>query len=271
MKILSSLFFLLLACSKGAPVEGTIPASKPVVSREPANAEQRAMNDSLHKIMLTAFVQKKEDSYDHAIKNIHRVRESIRKKYEGRNVAIDSLDMEIARQAVTKGLLEGIFPHWYGTAWDFNGYTDRPGKGAVACGYFVSTTLKHCGFDINRFTLAQQGPYHEALTLSLADTMDAIVKPEEGMGKYFNDHGMTDGLYFAGLDMHVGYLYRKAPDLFFIHSNYTDSLTVVVEVADSSKAFNNSGQYYITPITSNDALIRKWILNEAIRVIRPQE
>jgi hypothetical protein len=257
--------FTMFACSKAAPVDVA------VMSAEPATTVQPIVNDSLFRKVLAGFTAKKEGSYDRGRQEILSVRESIQRRYQGANVIIDSVDMERARQAVTLGLIEGIFPHWYGTPWDFDGYTDKPGEGVVACGYFVSTTLKHCGFNVNRFTLAQQWPYHEALTLSLTDTLPAILKPEGGMTKYFQDHRMADGLYFAGLDMHVGYLYRRAPDLFFIHSNYIDSLAVMVEVADSSKAFNNSGLYYIAPITSNDALIRKWILNEPLRVVRPQE
>jgi hypothetical protein len=38
-------------------------------------------------------------------------------------------------------LSKTIFPHWYGTVWDYNGYTNTPKNGVIACGYFVSTTL----------------------------------------------------------------------------------------------------------------------------------
>ncbi len=49
-----------------------------------------------------------------------------------------------------------IFPHWIGTKWDYNGYTNEPGEDKlIACGYFVSTSLKHMGFNWNRFDLAK--------------------------------------------------------------------------------------------------------------------
>ena len=56
-------------------------------------------------------------------------------------------------------LSKKIFPSWYGTAWDFNGYTEKPLNGEIACGYFVTTTLKHIGFNLNRYKIAQQGPF----------------------------------------------------------------------------------------------------------------
>ncbi len=54
-------------------------------------------------------------------------------------------------------LIDSIFPAWYDTPWDFNGISNVPGEGEIACGYFVSTTLKHAGFNLNRYKLAQQG------------------------------------------------------------------------------------------------------------------
>jgi hypothetical protein len=40
--------------------------------------------------------------------------------------------------------------------WDYNGYTNTPKNGVIACGYFVSTTLKHFGFNLNRYDVAKK-------------------------------------------------------------------------------------------------------------------
>jgi len=53
--------------------------------------------------------------------------------------------------------------------------------------------------------------------------------------------------------------------LFFIHSNY-GTLKVGLEYAKTSEEFIDS-QYYLADITYNDNLIRKWLLNEEIKVI----
>ena len=53
-------------------------------------------------------------------------------------------------------LSQQIFPYWYGTRWNYHGTTNVPRKGKIACGYFVTTTLKHAGFKLNRYKFAQQ-------------------------------------------------------------------------------------------------------------------
>jgi hypothetical protein len=69
-----------------------------------------------------------------------------------RNELLDS-----AGEYFTSALINDIIPHWYGTVWDFNGHTENPRKGTIACGYFVSTTLTDAGFEIDRYKMAQQG------------------------------------------------------------------------------------------------------------------
>lgn len=180
---------------------------------------------------------------------------------------------EINRLRMTKNsgkdledyLLNKIIPHWYGTEWDFNGYTAIPNQGVIACGYFVSTTLLHVGIKINRYHLAQQGGTNEAKSLAIIDdnyrtfwgldSLQTIMKRD-----------YEDGLYFVGLDNHVGYLYMKNKELYFIHSNYIDD-KVMLEKAAYSQAFQ-SKIYVIAEITANEELLEKWRKDETINVIR---
>src|SRR5688572_11801089 len=46
-------------------------------------------------------------------------------------------------------LRDSMFEYWYGTRWGFYGTTPKPRQGKIACGYFVTTTLKHLGLNIN--------------------------------------------------------------------------------------------------------------------------
>jgi hypothetical protein len=39
----------------------------------------------------------------------------------------------------TSAVTETIIPAWIGTGWDFNGITEKPQQGSIACGYFVTT------------------------------------------------------------------------------------------------------------------------------------
>lgn len=162
-------------------------------------------------------------------------------------------------------LLNDIIPHWYGTEWDFNGYTSVPNKGVIACGYFVSTTLEHVGIKINRYHLAQQAGLNEAKSLALSednyrtiwglDSLETIMKRD-----------YEDGLYFVGLDNHVGYLYMKNKELYFIHSNYIED-KVMLEKAIYAPAFQ-SNIYVIAELSTNELLLERWRKGETVPVIR---
>jgi len=173
-----------------------------------------------------------------------------------------------ANSYFTEKLLNDIIPYWYGTVWDFNGYTNTPNEGVVACGYFVSTTLKHMGLNINRYKLAQQAGLYEAKSLqpngnllvyhitkkqSFDDIMDKIKKQ------------LKEGLYFVGLSNHVGYLYVKNNEIYFLNSDYANGY-VIIEKAAYSRVFR-SKIYVIANISHNDFLISNWINNTKITIL----
>lgn len=165
-------------------------------------------------------------------------------------------------------LLNDIIPHWYGTEWDFNGYTDVPNQGVIACGYFVSTTLLHMGINVNRYKLAQQAGLYEAQTLALneenyrtiygIDTLLVVLKRD-----------YLDGIYFVGLDNHVGYLYIKDQIPYFIHSNYIED-KVMIEKAYYAPAFQ-SNVYVVAEISTNEELMERWRTGTTVQVILPKK
>lgn len=177
--------------------------------------------------------------------------------------------LDSVRNYITKTLLNKIIPHWYGMPWDFAGYSAIPQRGEVGCSYFVSNTLLHMGFNVNRYKLAQQGPENEAKSV---DQNYKTYEADEGF--LFEEMNMPlldqiikenkPGLYFVGLANHVGYLLVYENNLFFIHSNY-GTLKVGLEYAKTSEEFLDA-RYYISKITHNDGLIRKWLLNDKIKV-----
>lgn len=170
-----------------------------------------------------------------------------------------------ASKYLEDALVNKIIPHWYNTPWDFNGYTNKPNEGVVACGYFVSTTLKHAGFNLNRYRFAQQ--YGKISGESLQNPMniipceddDAYAKLTEIIKKSLKN----EGLYFVGLDCHVGYILYRKDKLFFIHSSYTEPFKVVIEDASTSEAFISSA-FYFSSITTNNNLVLKWINGEEL-------
>ena len=182
----------------------------------------------------------------------------------------DSLEKERFLDSVmtlfSAKLLNEIIPYWYGTEWDFNGYTSKPNEGKIACGYFVSTTLRDMGLKLNRYKLAQQGPENEAKTISILNKNMLVldITDHDNISELFKE--INEGLYFVGLDFHVGYFYKRGNENYFIHSNYIDG-EVMIEVAENSRAFKSS-TYYLSKISSNKEIALKWIQNKEINIIK---
>jgi hypothetical protein len=165
-------------------------------------------------------------------------------------------------------LVNDIIPHWYGTEWDFNGYTAVPNEGVIACGYFVSTTLLHMGINVNRYKMAQQAGLYEAQTLALSEDNYRTICGSDSL-KVILKRDYSDGVYFVGLDNHVGYLYIKDQIPYFIHSNYIED-RVMIEKAFYAPAFE-SGIYVIAEISTNEKLMNRWRSGATVPVILPKK
>ncbi len=165
-------------------------------------------------------------------------------------------------------LLNDIIPHWYGTEWDFNGYTAIPNQGVIACGYFVSTTLLHTGINVNRYKMAQQAGLYEAQTLAISEDNYRTIHGSDSL-EVILKRDYSDGIYFAGLDNHVGYLYIKDQIPYFIHSNYIED-KVMIEKAFYAPAFE-SGIYVIAEISTNEELMERWRSGAIVSVVLPKK
>ena len=201
----------------------------------------------------TLLVPRTKD-YNQAKSKMLLLRTKIRQQLQAKT--IDSTEAGIL---FTDGLLEEIIPHWYGTVWDFNGYSDVPQQGKIACGYFVSTTLLHAGIRLDRYKLAQQSPLDEAIALNMQQPVGtfADVSPTQ-MAQTITDT-FKEGLYFIGLDAsHVGYLLNRAGKLYFIHANYTGSAVVTIQPLMES-VFSSFTTWHFAYITHNRALLRHWL------------
>lgn len=209
-----------------------------------------------------------QTDYAKAKLNAKKLQQNLGEKYR---LLDDSLRKEVfldsALLLFTDYLLNGLIPFWYGTEWEFDGSTAIPNKGTIACGYFVSTTLKQMGVEVNMYKLAQQNPENEAKSVAIEDF---YFKSYDYLGvksEIFTElKSYEDGLYFAGLDYHVGYLYIKKEQSYFIHSNYIDGY-VMVELIENSEAFI-SETYFISNISGNRAFGLKWLFNEEVEVIK---
>jgi hypothetical protein len=173
----------------------------------------------------------------------------------------DSLEPEMARKLLLQSMEDSIFPAWYGTIWDFNGYTNIPRKGVIACGYFISTTLRHLGFNLNRYIIAQQDA--ATIVCSLCDQETIELKYSlDSVAEYFKKHG--DGLYIVGLSCHVGFVYVEQGNPFFIHSDYAEKVMVMRQEYDRSQAFLS--QQYVLGRLDTDKVLQKWLAGEEFAV-----
>ncbi len=96
-------------------------------------------------------VSEPETNYNLLLESIQTKRLDLRNTYLASEIEEKDSILKLTKNYLEETLVEDIFNYWYGTPWDFNGTTNIPNQGSIACGYFVTTTLKHLGFNIPRF------------------------------------------------------------------------------------------------------------------------
>lgn len=189
-------------------------------------------------------------SYSTVIQNI----KNDRRKMKSENISIDS-----CRGYILDKFENEVFPHWVGTTWDYNGYTNVPGKGKlIACGYFVSTPLKHMGFNWNRYELAKM------YSKDIVETVCADTSFYSDKSKMIQEiKSKPDNLYIVGLDSHVGMILKTEDRVWFVHSNYYDIKGPDKEIASMSQALADSENYWVGTFL-DDRNVKRWLSAELI-------
>jgi hypothetical protein len=217
--------------------------------------------------LVCSFKAKEEiPSYEKQKQRILLKRQKFKQLYD--SAASQQTKDEIINQAsvfLEKKILDGLIPSWYGTEWDFNGYTAVPGQGKIACGYFVSTVLKHAGFNLNRYKLAQKHALDEVKILSRGEKIQQFWNTNRDDFLKTIKISLKNDIYVIGLDSHIGFLVKQGEELWFIHSNYRDPVAVVKERASESEALNDSRVFILTSITGNKSLMKAWIEESIIK------
>jgi hypothetical protein len=163
-----------------------------------------------------------------------------------------------ASRFLERSLADQILPRWDGTAWSFSGTTREPGRGSIACGYLVSTTLEEAGLRVERARLAQQ-PSEDIIKTLVAPAAIARFSdtPIEAFVAAVAARG--DGLYLVGLDNHVGYLVVRGGAVWFHHASYMDPVRVVREPALASKPLASSRYRVVGRLFADAALAESWL------------
>jgi hypothetical protein len=169
-------------------------------------------------------------------KSIRRKSENIDYNLVKQNILNSTeINIESSKKLIFNYCVDSIFPAWMGTEWDFNGTTQIPREGKIACGYFVTTIIRDLGFKIDRVKLAQQ-------------VSSAIIKQYCTEIKYFSDiekmvsalSSETNNLFIVGLDFHTGFLVCENRKLYFVHASYGNPRCVVKELANESAVLASS-------------------------------
>ncbi|MBU2501146.1 hypothetical protein KJ682_07465 [bacterium] len=189
-------------------------------------------------------------------------REALRQELAG-------ADNKVSQQAVLaragdllrEAVADRLAPHWYGTPWDFNGTTETPGEGAIACGYFVTTLLRDAGVKLERVRLAQQAS--ERIILALVDRTAVKRFSDAPIARFVTaveDWG--PGLYIVGLDCHVGFIVHDGREIRFLHASYVPPSCAVSEPALTSPVLAASRYRVLGKLTGHKPLLEAWLQGE---------
>ena len=192
--------------------------------------------------------------YETTKKHVHAKRDQVASNFRRKELNLAGVETQFV-----KLLTDSIFPYWYGTTWDFNGITETPGQGTIACGYFVSTTLQHMGVKLNRYKIAQMASQQIISSLITVNPKRTFsnVKIEDFVA-YVQRQGF--GIYIVGLDNHVGFLYHDGTTVYFIHSKYYNPSAVVKELALSSGILGGSAYKVVAKLSSDPTFLKRWLI-----------
>ncbi len=146
-----------------------------------------------------------------------------------------------------------LLPYWLGTRWNFYGTTQIPGEGTIACGYFVTTFLKHTGAEINRSHLAQLPS--EQMIIELVDTKSIYHYNKHVFSAFIESlKSNGNGIYVIGLDNHTGFI-EVSDNVYFIHSSGRFPFCVIKELASKSIVLKKSKYKVVGKLTGDDKFI----------------
>lgn len=156
--------------------------------------------------------------------------------------------------------LPALMRCWLGTPWDFNGTAHEPGRGEVACGYFVSSVLQDAGFRVEWARLAQQASQNILGTFVPRAEMNFLVGvPYQEFLDAVGSSGR--GIYIVGLDSHVAFLVvPEEGEIRFIHSSGASPYCVVDESRDDAHVLRHSNYRVTGNLTASGEVVRSWLL-----------
>ncbi len=202
-------------------------------------------------------IDKHIQDYNLFINDIDKNQEQLNTLYNN-SVSLDEKKniLNKTKNYLMKTITGKMFDFWYGTKWSFNGITEKPRSGEIACGYFITTVLQHAGFNLERFRLAQQPSSLIIRTLCYKKSIKTY-NNLNNLKEYLNNN--SNSLYILGLDNHVGFVHKNEDEIYFTHSSYTGGRQVIRESLINSLAVKTSKVYMIGNLLDNVSILVKWL------------
>lgn len=216
------------------------------------------MRTSLLLLMLSISLFANSE-YDSLLSSIKVARKSYAKRYSASNYKAKQKLIKEVRAYLQKTLQDELFPHWYNTEWDFYGRTNTPRKGKIACGYFVTHTLRDLGFAI---------PYTRWAQLASESFMKQFIGSElkrfsgnkiSALVSYLKTKGK--GIYLVGLDCHVGYIV-VSDEIWFVHSSYYHPQIGVMQEPILSEHPLFDSNYHVIGTLFSDQMVLNWLMQK---------
>lgn len=185
---------------------------------------------------------------------------SVRKKFALQHQAINDSIQALLAGLWVNAISNDFYGYWKNTPWDYNGITTEPGRGTIACGYFVTTILRDMDLLINRVKLS---------TCTSSQMMKNLVpdQPLKNLSylayESFNEKlkQLGKGVYIIGLDYHTGFIVNDGVENWFIHSNYIGRKGVTKETVMTSSALKASKTRWLVSLTGDKNFLRKWLMD----------
>jgi hypothetical protein len=190
--------------------------------------------------------------------NYDSCKAAIRLNKQKQKIQWQQLSKTAKEKIFTSAVTETIVPAWIGTAWDFNGITEKPQQGKIACGYFVTTVLRDAGLPIALAKLAQCASEQMITTLIQSkyithfrnSTIEDFMQSVKSQGY---------GLYIVGLDNHTGFIYNDGNDIYFIHSTFIGTRNVQKDIAATNPILKQSKYKVLGKISGDEKVLERWI------------
>lgn len=198
-------------------------------------------------------------------KELERWRVDLAERYKKAKNVAERTAVEGDARIILEKALPAMMHCWLGTPWDFNGTAKGPGKGKIACGYFVATVLQDAGFRVDRYQLAQQASGN-ILQSFLAKDACALTVGEDYQAFASRVEKREPGIYIVGLDTHVAFLVVVGEGFHFIHSSGSRPWCVIDESRADAGALQRSSWRMLGNLTADPAVLKRWLKAEKIVV-----